>query len=194
MQNEEIIITKRKEKPRQEKLRNWCSQTRLLAILPNANYQLEADRGGIRALSKCQLPSFNWVVLATRDWSWGNRVDKQLQTNNITKHSVKMVLLYGQMMTNALCTYTDLKPIMNKLSILLLWIAFLILLFWRRKTFESDHTIIARKRETQASIYWEGKQTKNGNPGQDPIDSRPLSVSFLFRTPRKGFSQSSWLD
>ena len=78
----------------------------------------------------------------------GNRVDNQLQTNNITKHSVKMVLLSEQMMTNAQCTYTDLKPIMIKLSILLFWIAFLILLFWRRKTFESDHTIIARKRDT----------------------------------------------
>ena len=78
----------------------------------------------------------------------GNRVDKQLQTNNTTKHSIKMVLLSGQMMTNAQCTYTDLKPIMIKLSILLLWIAFLILLFWRRKTFESDHTIIARTRDT----------------------------------------------
>ena len=115
----------------------------------------------------------------------GNRVDKQLQTNNTTKHSIKMVLLSGQMMTNAQCTYTDLEPIMIKLSILLFWIAFLILLFWRRKTFESDHTIIARKRDTQASVYWEGKETKNRNPGQDPIDSRPLSVPFLFRTPKK---------
>ena len=46
----------------------------------------------------------------------GNRVDNQLQTNNITKHSVKMVLLSEQMTTNAQCTYTDLKPIMIKSS------------------------------------------------------------------------------
>ena len=83
------LITDRKEKPRQEKWRNWCSQTPLRVRLPNANYQLEADtdRGGIRALSKCQLPSFNRIVLATRDWSWGKQGEPCWQSITDKQHN-----------------------------------------------------------------------------------------------------------
>ena len=52
-QNEEIITYHKKErKTARKEWRNWCSQTRLIVKLPNVNYQLEADKGGIKALSK----------------------------------------------------------------------------------------------------------------------------------------------
>ena len=111
-QNEEIILTKRKERPRQENRETGvhrldCSQYYQMSINNYRRTKVESE--------PCQ--NVNYQVSIGLCWrqgtevgeNRGNRVDKQLQTNNITKHNtlhgVKMVLLSGQIMTNAQCNY-----------------------------------------------------------------------------------------